>query len=39
MARAIREHRGDSLDIGELETSALDWAAHVMQIYTDKSRS
>ncbi|MFN7983905.1 MAG: hypothetical protein U0Q11_18815 [Vicinamibacterales bacterium] len=39
MARAIREHRGDTLDIGELETSALDWAAHVMQIYTDKSRS
>ncbi len=39
MARAIRDGRAGPVDIGELETSALDWAAHVMQIYTDKSRS
>jgi beta-glucosidase/6-phospho-beta-glucosidase/beta-galactosidase len=39
MARAMREGRAGAFDSGELETSALDWAAHVMQIYTDKSRS
>lgn len=36
---ALRGEAASLIDIGDLDTSALDWAAHVMQERTDQSRA
>jgi hypothetical protein len=39
LAEAIRVHKTKFVDRRETDVSALDWAAHVMEVRTDESRA